>query len=219
MGFSGLKRFGTNIVEKRRTMYINKKRKNNKNTNPTLITNNCVGGIMYHDLGLRFMSPTINLFFQKSDDFFTFVDDIDYYVKQTPTQVFEDGKNYPIGEFEKDGKTIRVYFMHYNSFEDAVFKWKERGKRINYDNLYVVMEYPEEIHKTDIAYKNFKNIKYKNKRMITKPVGFKDDELVDIGLYDNKFFWGKLLRHKSKFSKKRYLDDFDYVYFLNENQR
>lgn len=213
-----LKEVVTNFVEKRRNGYLAKKRKKNKNTNPTIITNNCIGGIIYHDLGLKFTSPTINLFFQKTADFFAFVDDIKYFVEQTPIQVYEEDKKYPIGEFEKDGKMIRVYFMHYKTFDEAVSKWKERGRRINYDNLFVIAEYPEEIRETDEAYKNFKNIKYPNKRMITRPAGFTDSELVDIGLYNKDFFFGKILRYKGKFSKKRYLDDFDYVSFLNENQ-
>lgn len=29
----------------------------------TIISTNCTGGILYHDLGLEFKSPTVNLFF------------------------------------------------------------------------------------------------------------------------------------------------------------
>lgn len=217
MNVSKIKDRIVSLTEKRRKAYLTRKRERNKNPNPTIITNNCIGGIIYHDLGLKFASPTINLFFQKSADFFAFVDDIKYYVEQTPRQVFEEGKKYPIGEFEKDGQKLRVYFMHYKTFDEAVAKWKERGKRINYDNLFVIVEYPEELRNTDEAYKNFKNIKYKNKRMITKPVGFKDREIINSRLYNKKFFFGKILRYKNRFSKKRHLDDFDYISFLNEN--
>lgn len=34
-----------------------------KNRDITIISANCVGGVIYHDLGLAFNSPTINLFF------------------------------------------------------------------------------------------------------------------------------------------------------------
>lgn len=217
MNISKIKNLIVSNTEKRRAAYNDKKRKKNKNPNPTIITNNCIGGIIYHDLGLQFTSPTINLYFQKSADFFAFVNDIKYYVEQTPRQVYEEDKKYPIGEFEKDGNKLRVYFMHYKTFEEAVAKWKERGKRINYDNLFIIVEYPEELRNTDEAYKNFKNIKYKNKRMITNPVGFKDSEIVKSSLYNKKFFFGKILRYKNRFSKKRYLDSFDYLSFLNNN--
>lgn len=39
---------------------INRKRL--KNTDFSLITNNCVGGIISHDMHLQFRSPTVNLF-------------------------------------------------------------------------------------------------------------------------------------------------------------
>ena len=45
------------------------------NSNFTIISNNCAGGIMYHDLGERFNSPTVNLMFYASD-FFTFLENL-----------------------------------------------------------------------------------------------------------------------------------------------
>lgn len=32
-----------------------------ENSDITILSNNCIGGIIYHKLGLRFKSPTINL--------------------------------------------------------------------------------------------------------------------------------------------------------------
>lgn len=32
-----------------------------RNFSPTIISNNCCAGFIYHDLGLKFNSPTINL--------------------------------------------------------------------------------------------------------------------------------------------------------------
>lgn len=34
-----------------------------QNQTPCIISSNCIGGIIYHDLQLPFLSPTINLFF------------------------------------------------------------------------------------------------------------------------------------------------------------
>ena len=41
--------------------YRNRKRL--KNRSFSLVTNNCIGGIISHDMHLRFLSPTVNLFF------------------------------------------------------------------------------------------------------------------------------------------------------------
>lgn len=39
----------------------------------TLITNTCIGGIIFHDLHLRFCSPTINCGIRDHDEFCYFV--------------------------------------------------------------------------------------------------------------------------------------------------
>ncbi|WP_370864294.1 DUF1919 domain-containing protein [uncultured Muribaculum sp.] len=47
----------------------------------TILANNCNAGFIYHDLGLQFKSPTINLFFYK-DHFFTFLEHLDEYLAE-----------------------------------------------------------------------------------------------------------------------------------------
>ncbi len=41
--------------------YKNRKPRRLKNTDFTIISSNCVGTIIYHDMGLPFLTPTINL--------------------------------------------------------------------------------------------------------------------------------------------------------------
>lgn len=38
-----------------------------KNQNVTIIASNCIGGMVYHDLGLKFNSPFINLWITPKD--------------------------------------------------------------------------------------------------------------------------------------------------------
>ena len=45
----------------------------------TLISQNCIGGVFYHDMGLPFQSPTINLYF-KAADFIKFVLNLEDYL-------------------------------------------------------------------------------------------------------------------------------------------
>ncbi len=47
----------------RRFFILPKMRKALRNKEFTLLSNNCNGGFIYHDLGLQFLSPTINMFF------------------------------------------------------------------------------------------------------------------------------------------------------------
>lgn len=60
------------------------------NSNFTIISNNCVGGIMYHDLGERFNSPTVNLMFHISD-FFTFLENLHEALESDVVECKNDG--------------------------------------------------------------------------------------------------------------------------------
>lgn len=90
----------------------------------SLISMNCIGGTFYHDMNCKFLTPTVNLFFTASD-FIKFVNDLDYYLSFTP--VVEMGEKYPIGTLDD----IKIFFMHYDSCEDALQKWEDRKKRVN----------------------------------------------------------------------------------------
>lgn len=51
------------------------------NTTPTFLCPNCIGGILFHDLGLQFRSPTVNLMMLQTD-FVKFVLNMEYYLTQ-----------------------------------------------------------------------------------------------------------------------------------------
>ena len=108
----------------------NKKRLSNRNF--TILCNNCVGGVILHELGERFNSPTVNLFFG-AEDYIKFLEKLDYYLSQTLVEVQSD-KDYPVAKLDD----ITIYFMHYSSFDEAKTTWKKRAARIEKDNLYVI---------------------------------------------------------------------------------
>lgn len=109
----------------------NVKRLNNKDF--TLISRDCLGGIVLHDMHLRFNTPTINLWFSPSD-FVKFCKGLKYYSSLELEFIKEDKIDYPVARLGD----IKVYFTHYTEAE-AKQKWKERCKRINYDNLFFLM--------------------------------------------------------------------------------
>lgn len=197
--------------------YLQLKRRRLKNHDFSLITQNCIGGIMSHDLQERFNSPTVNLWF-KPEDFLVFVDDLDYYLNAEIVEAFEEGIDYPIGRIYRSEHYITIYFEHYRTFEDAVAKWKERAGRVRKDNLFVVFEYPainDTLEEQKEMKKKFDAIPYKNKIMITKCSDLSSDNIVHLHFYDETFFPGKILKRKNRVSVKRFLDDCDYVSFLN----
>lgn len=65
-----------------RPPYIKKIRAQYKlSSTPSIISSNCIAGEIYNDLGLRFTSPTINLFFREKD-FLKFVLDMRKYTAE-----------------------------------------------------------------------------------------------------------------------------------------
>ena len=72
------------IKQKYRSILRSSRDKENRNRlrneNITIISANCVGGVIYHDLGLKFNSPTVNLYFNASD-YVKFVSNLTYYLQ------------------------------------------------------------------------------------------------------------------------------------------
>ena len=82
---------------------------------------------------MKFLTPTINLYI-KPEQFVKFCSNIDYYLNQ-PIVPVKGNYTYPVGRIND----IFFYFKHYATFEDAVKKWEERKKRINWNNLFFIM--------------------------------------------------------------------------------
>lgn len=101
----------------------------------TLLTSDCMGGLIYHTLGREFLSPTINLSI-KDPDFIKLVSDLPYYFEQEFR--FIASSTYPIGCLGEGGKSIEVRFEHYKTPQEAVEKWNARKQRIT-ENVYVIM--------------------------------------------------------------------------------
>lgn len=190
-----------------RRVYLDKKRRRLTNKTPSIISDNCNGGMILHDMQCRFNSPTVNLYFLP-DDYLRFVSSLDEYLAMELVEVPSD-QPFPVGMLGD----VTIYFMHYESFEAAKSKWDERVKRIDRDNLFFMMAEKNGCTKEQL--RQFDALPYPNKVVFThKPYpdiacayyikGFEDQGEV-----------GVLSDHKPGFFKRRYLDDFDYVRFLN----
>lgn len=195
---------------------MSKKSKRNKNTEISIISNNCVGGIIYHDLGLKFLSPTIDLSLPP-DDYFEFLNNLEFYLSSELIPRELPGYSYPIGVLKNGIKEIFIHFMHYESFEEAKNKWMERAQRVNFDNLYVIFECALDVDIDHPYYKKFKQLPFARKRMITYAPKIRDKEIVHCSFYHDNYYPGKILKYPNGYSKKRYLDRFDYVSFFNQS--
>lgn len=131
-----------------------------KNRDFTILCSNCIGGMIYHRLGLPFRSPTINLWMYQRD-FIKFASKIRHY-QDMPLHFIETNYDYPVAMLDD----ITIYFNHSQSSEDACSDWNRRIKRINFDNLFLIMYDREDITKDDI--KKLENIPCKGKLVLSE---------------------------------------------------
>ncbi len=111
-----------------------------KNDEFTILCSNCIGGVIYHRLGKRFLSPTINLYFSQPD-FAYFCIYLDHYLKEELTFI-ESEFDHPVGILKGNGNgapTITIYFNHDKTEDAARENWNKRKKRIRTDNLYIIL--------------------------------------------------------------------------------
>lgn len=201
----------------RYNLYLKYLRRRLKNHDFSLLTNNCVGGVICHNLNMPFLSPTVNLW-MPVNDFLCFLNDLPYYLNCPVEEMHEDGISYPIGLLRHGEETVRLYFMHYDSFAQAVEKWSVRAKRVDFNHLYIILDYPansSSLEQQAQVKKCFDSLPYSHKVMLTKKAGVHGQGIVNLEVYDKDYVPGLILKRKSDFSVKRYLDDFDYVHFLN----
>lgn len=91
--------------------------------------------MVLHDLGLRFNSPTVNLYLPPPPDYIRFLCDLETNLTSDIKDV--SGKSsYPIGLLND---SIKIHFLHYANFEEAIDVWNRRVRRIDFSNLYVSM--------------------------------------------------------------------------------
>lgn len=121
------------IRRKRLQFKIKKIKKSLKNDNFTIISQNCIGGVFYHDMNMQFLSPTINLFF-KAADFQKLIKNLKFYMEKEIDVSLKNENKYPIGRIED----IEVHFLHYKTCDEAKKSWETRKQRINYNKIIIL---------------------------------------------------------------------------------
>lgn len=197
----------------RREIFLKRKRRELKNFDFTLISSNCNGGCVLHELGLMFNSPFVNLFIE-AGDYIKILKNLKYYMSCELT-FLEEGTGtpnypyagYPIGVLDD----VYIYFMHYSSVDEAKEKWNARVKRINYDNLYVLMT--DRSHCTYQLLKEFDSLPY-HKVVFTHNQMPEIHSSFYISGFEKEDKVGILSDYCGK-SWKKYYDQFDFIKWFN----
>lgn len=192
----------------------NRQRLNDRGKSASIISMNCNGGIISHDLGLQFLSPTVNLF-MRAQDFIKFCENMDKYLAiDNFVECFDPSiiqeRTYPIAYL---GDLI-LYLVHYKSVEEAESIWNKRKKRINKDNIIIFNTDREGM--TEELKDRFERLPYR-KVMFTHLPDKAHPSCFYIKGYERESSVGIITEHNT-WDGKRPIDQFDYVGFLNGNE-
>ncbi len=179
------------------------------NKTPTFFCPNCIGGILFHDLGLQFRSPTVNLMMTQTD-FVKFVKNAKWYLEQE--FVFFDHEEYtcPCARLHD----ITVHFTHYKTPEEATQKWKDRASRIDWENVFVFLTQRDGLTKEDIAF--LKDVRVKGLVVFTAEHYEDIPYALHVPKYTENGEVGNILKQSYIDGGRSYERCFDFVKWFNE---
>lgn len=131
-----------------------------KKSNISIISDYCFAGHLYHKFGMKFTSPTINMY-ADNDNYFRFISNLEKYLNEPMVEVpnviddrYKDIYTYPRGRVGD----VEFEFNHDIEFGTAATRWRKGVERFNRDNYIVIMT----IRSDEMAYKfNSLPLKYK----------------------------------------------------------
>ncbi len=142
-----------------------------RNTDFTIISNNCWAGRAYQYLDMPYLSPTVGLYFF-APDYIKFVSDLKYYLEIPLTFIDAEQSKYfeelkirnqldkPIGLLGD----VEIVFLHYKTQAEAKEKWDRRKARVNFDNIIIKMSRMNLC--TEAHLREFDELPFKNKIII-----------------------------------------------------
>ena len=179
----------------------------------SLVASDCTGGVLSHDLRLRFNSPTVNFFFM-AEDYLRFVTAPERYLTERMEPVVDSGYDYPVAQLAD----IRLYLVHYASIAEAQAAWDRRAARLDLTHAWYILndrnEFTEEHlarfdalpleHKVCFVHRHDWAERYASAYYIR---GFEQQDEV-----------GTMTAFPGKINIRRNVDQFDYVSWFNSGQ-
>lgn len=175
----------------------------------TVISSNCNGCLILHDLGMRYNSPFVNLYIE-AEEYLRLLQNLPWYMEQELIFVPSE-KPYPVAKLGD----VHLHCVHYPSEQEVREKWNQRKARMDWDNLYVMftdrdgctLDHLKTFDALPFAHKVvFTHKAYENIRSAVYVPGFETAECV-----------GELHRFTG-WSGRRHYDCFDYVAWFNTEE-
>ena len=182
-------------INKIQRIFINRRLKSRlQNHGMTVISANCVGAFILHDLNEPFNSPFVNLYLSPND-FVRYLQNIEFYQRQSLTFI-QSEKPYPVAKLAQQ-------------------KWLARSARMNLDNLFIMMTDKDDAQ--GIAYEDlaaFDQLPFKNKVVFTRKPYPEFKSAFYIKGFEKQNQVGDLFTF-SGWNGVKYYDQFDYVAWFN----
>ena len=155
-----------------------------------------------------------------NEDFLTAMENFDEFIEGPIKEDIACGKDYPVG-VGVHGE--RIHFMYYPDFNTAISKWNERKTRIDRSNMAIMLSNLGAYDRPDSRnlreqkemsiIQRFNALKFKNKIIFT-------GEEYNMPNVVHLKGWKKVQYKKNIFARssifgKRYIDQYDYVSFIN----
>lgn len=176
----------------------------------TVISSNCNGAFILHDLGEKFHSPFVNLYLLP-DDFIKYLQNIEHYM-QAELRFETSDKAYPVGKLDD----LTIHFMHYHSEEEAKAKWTERTARMNLDNLFILMTDRDGCTRKNLE--DLDRLPFANKVIFTHKAYPEFASACYIKGFEQQGQVGDLFEF-SGWNGRKYYDELDYVNWFNTGKR
>lgn len=188
-------------------------RKKFKNTEVTLYSANCLAGVMLHDLGCLFTTPTVNMLFNFKD-YIRFLSNLSYYLSLDPV---DTGIVWNDTYFVSMLGDLRLYFAHVSSFSEGRAAWNRRKTRVKNENIVVFMTdkvVEEPLEEADLL--AFDALPFTQKVCFTSKPYPHIPSTYYLEEFAGESEVGVLTDFRPKrFLKRRYYEQFDFVSFLN----
>ena len=154
-------------------------------------------------------SPTRNFYFN-ADDYIKFCQNLKYYLSLSLTDDMENGMHPYLTAMCGD---LRLFLVHYDSVQQAKEAWERRKGRVNFDNIFFLMNDRNGCTEKDI--KAFDQLPYKNKVCFTHVKYPQYKSTYYIPGSDNLDCVKSMMNYVYQWWVKRYYDNFDFVSWLN----
>ena len=187
-------------------------RENLKNGDFSLVSSDCTGGCWAKDLRVRMNSPTRNFYFN-AGDYIKFCYNLNYYLGLEPTEYrgnySGEGSQYLMASL---GDLI-LFLVHYKSVDQAKSEWLRRRARVDYNNMFFVMN--DRNFCTEKEIKAFENLPFPNKVCFTHvPYRQYKSTFYLTGSEQDDYVKG-VTSYVCPIGIRRYYDQFDFVNWLN----